>query len=376
MKTRVELLSLTGEKEKLLPFASVVSFSLKMGGGTAQIVIPKESADSVVILQKWKRIAISLWDFNEQKYKRAFVGIIEADTEEGGSYKLGLVSLQELFKRRFFSQTFSGQGGTLASTFLSQINEEKETGIVHGVCDVTNTCNLTEENSSASSILDNIAKATNAEWDISANQIFSFVSLLGTDKSSSIIIRHKANEQNSSILSSFKFTTEGKRIANRITVKNSNGLSVTVNDTASQNTYGLIYDSPILFESANDLPTLTAIANNLLPQKKDELVDIVVSLLPLETYTNMAGKTRRVGIGFFDVSLGDFVRVVLDDGVRKIDETRRILEISVRIAQNGIEETDLILSKSGAKQTTFSAISGVKEKEEILQRIRSLESLL
>jgi len=372
---KVFLLSAAGDRVRQIPKAVVKKFSIKFGGGRGVFVVPRSAGE---FFEKKTLFEFQKWDGT--KFLPVYSGSLEATIETNQFFQFGLEPPESILKNRYTnpSQIFSGEVGTLAENFLAQINADAPTGISFGSQNISTEIEVSESEMPADHTFDDFANQCGGEWKIDAERKLHFLDRLGTDKTSSVFIRHKKSEPNRNSIEDLTIQGDSSDLANRIIALSHDGLGneirVVVEDAESIAKYGLFIDK-IRINSAKTIETLTTMATEILDQRKEELLDI--EIVPRESkIVSTKGGDRKIGFDFFDFELGDDISLDLETDSVVFSGTKRVLEKNFEQVQNGIEKISLTLSRAGAKKTAIAAVNDWEQRQEIFKRLREIESLL
>lgn len=382
-KPIIELQSAFGVPQTRLTNSNVVSFSIKFGGGPGRIFIPKNSPeDQAANMTKFLRIKIYLYDRAFGDYTAAYLGFIDSVKENANGYDVGLKPIHEFFKRRFTNQAqvLAGDIGLSALSLLTQTNSDSPTGITAGTENVSTTGSITADEATIFDTWNNLGiLAVNGEWDINPDGEFTFLQRLGTDRHLSLYLRYNVGQTAGNNIDIQTEESEGSFVATRIIASSTDSLGATIrvvkDDAVRQGQIGVIA-SPIRLDAAKDLTNLGVMAQTVLDLRKSDVESFVVTALPKQSVLDRLGVSRDIGLDFFDMNLGDDVGLIYKTKTRDYSGTKRILAIDYQGEQNGAEKITITLSKTGARQAAFDTVSNQGTFEDILTRLRNVESLV
>jgi hypothetical protein len=202
--------------------------------------------------------------------------------------------------------------------------------------------------------------AGQAEFEIDENGELNFLTRLGTDKSASIIFQYKNTAPNIATIFDFDVEVEGKDISNSVLgIGSGGGATATKTDAGSIASFGLQEEIQNFSESYNatDLDNET---QSYLDSKKVEFYAPRITVNPQKIDTN-------------NIDLGDTVQVILDNGFISINMQERIVKISVRISESGLEVVDYELVPVGTNRLPSSFSSSILD---LQKRVALLEGQL
>ena len=300
-----------------------------------------------------------------------FVGYIEKLDVTLNEISIECIGLLGLFKKRLHSGTFNSTTAQAAFySILTTLNAANDTEVEAGEVDVNLSIDELEFiRTQVFSAWDKLASQAEAEYqirpalDVSGNLHFylDFKYQLGSDKTDSVYLRYLSSQINSATIVDFQVEVDGGDIVNKVTGVTKNGagstLTSTQQDAASIVEFGQLEDTVSFSEtlSQTDLDTETAAHVN---QHKDEIYTPKIAI-------------DLVKIDESNISLGDLVRVDLNNGFVVLSENNRVLRKTIKLSQNGNEEITVTIQPEGANLLPSSFFSSIVDIE---NRVRQLES--
>lgn len=309
-------------------------------------------------------------------YEAVWLGYIEAVKQVEDEIEALCMGMLQLFKKRYTgaAETFNGQGSTEAFDLLTAANATGATGIAGGTGGVTSTRSLTMDSKEMLSAWEELARAHGAEFEIDEDGAFNFVSALGTDQSSVIMLTYRQDGAPGTNLNTIEWGEDGKDMANKVIGITSagGGLTSTDDDETSQTTYGVLVERKT-FDEAQAQGTLDSMTTAYLTQRANPLTDLIVEpSLASQTYNPLTNERTVTGIQYDDVSLGDLISVNIITPNRTVSTTKRIAEVSVDVDENLNERMRLTLSASGVFIT--AAYLDAHTIDDVKRRIKELEA--
>lgn len=312
-----------------------------------------------------------------------FYGYMEAERDLGDRKEIVCMGMLDFFKKRLTgsNENFNEQGSTEAFGLLSDTNtNDGPTGVTSGPGGVTSTKDLTMDQETVFSAWERMAAAHEAEFEISPDGVFDFVSSLGSDKSSTIELNFRTDGSPGSDVENIEMGEDAKDMYTQIIGVSSagGGLSYTYDDTTAQSDYGdgtndLILIEKRSFNEANDLDTLTSLVTSYGSQISNPLTEIRLQpILSRKTYDPISNTRPFRGVDYDDLEVGDLITANIITRNETISETKRIAELTVRVDDTGKENLVFTLAKSGVFVT--AAFLDDTEIEDLKERIKVLEN--
>ncbi|QDT46159.1 hypothetical protein Pan258_01760 [Symmachiella dynata] len=311
-----------------------------------------------------------------------FYGYIEAERDIDDNKEVVCMGMLEFFRKRITGsdENFNGQGSTEAFGLVSDANTLSPTGITAGSGGVTSTKDVTLDQAPVLSAWEDLAAAHSAEFEISPDGVFDFVSSLGSDKSSTIELTFRTDGGVKSDLEEYEMGEDAKKMVTRVigTSSAGGGISYTYNDTTAQSEFGDGTNNLILIEKRNfsqaqDIGTLTSITTAYGSQISNPLTELRVQPILMRKVYDPISNTRSLqGLEYDDLEVGDLITAIIETQNETIEETKRIAELVVRVDENGKESLVFTLSKSGVFIT--AAFLDGEELEDVKERLKVLEN--
>lgn len=301
-----------------------------------------------------------------------FVGYIENFRASLQEIKVEGLGLFGLFKKRLFTGSFSSADAkTSFYSILTTLNSADDTGVVIGNSDVSSTLDDIEfSRSRALTSWEKIADLSSAEFYFrlvdtgSGPTIFlDFENQIGADKSSLIFLRYLKGQVNSATILNFDVDVDGADIVNSVTGFSKDGggsdISSTNIDATSIATFGKLEDA-VNFPDSRSVSSLSTETQEHVDVRKDEVytpkIDLNLTLINEE-----------------DLTIGDTVRVEINNDFIVLSRNDRVLKKTVRVSENNNHEVSVTLQPSGSNLLPSSFVSSIVGIE---KRVRQIESNL
>jgi len=339
--------------------------------GKALFSVSKSSSKALkVTFQKYKRIKIFRYSDASASFIVKWSGYIEQVDEAIDTFEIGCVGLLKVFDKRLTTsgQAIVGDGGTKALELLDATNITDDSGIIRGTADYTEVIDLKADYKPVLDIWESIAKAEQGEFEITDDtDTLNFRKALGTDKSSSIVLKFNEDNPEFNNLSFAKIRETGKQIFNSIVgiAKTSGGTPLTSlqQNTVSIAKYGLL-EKVESFNDAENQGQLDDLTTAFLNQFSEEIDNPEIRVLEKQTKTNILGNSITVGLDLDDIELGDIIALVFKTSYNTVNANRRIVSIAVNVDKGGNEDIRLKLNKQDQNLEIITALQDADQSKE------------
>lgn len=289
------------------------------------------------------------------------LGYIEGLSMDTNTIDVSCVGILGIFDKRIVTQNFVA--ASLPTSFfalLTNTNAVNDTGITVGSTDVVFTLNdVSLSRSSLLSAWEKFANLASCEFTINPNRTLDLKTQLGTDKSATVVLRYRVTQISASTIRQFSVDVEGRDTLNSVTGVGSASLISVQNDAPSIADFGLLEGTNSFTQTANqvdlDNETTKYVANH---KKAFYNPKIVVDTDKIDTDS---------------LSVGDTVRVELDNGFIFLVENQRVLRKSVTVTNNLGEQVELEVSNTGVNILSTDPFETTIN---LNDRVRLLESTL
>lgn len=329
-------------------------------------------------LRHKRRIRLFRQNHSTEKYEAVWSGFVQDWRDVGPNREILCYGMLAALEDRLAShnQQFDGEGGTEVSSLLSAVNSAGQTGISMGTTDVTTTRDVQMSGrASVSSVLQKLAQAHGAEYDVNVDAELNFVEALGEDKTSTIHVVYRDDGQRGMNVTDIQLAYEGG-IVNMVYGVSSagEGLTTTQSDAPSIETYGLL-EKEIAFNEAQDQTTLDSMAAAWLSQHKQPIPDLKIEPEYQHRVPHpVTGALTMKGLDYTSFGLGDLVSVtIITPNETAENVVKRIAEIDVNVDDNGNERILLTLTEAGVYVT--SRYLDVIEQRDMRRRLAALEAM-
>lgn len=383
-KYRVFLHDISGSTpaDHLLDDAKLEGFSRRINSyGQAKFTIPRFSTNATNDkLKKYRRVSIfRRKNTSATSFECVWFGYIESHNKAGETeLQVNCMEMLKFFKKRFTadSEQFTGQGSTEAFGLLSDTNtNDGATGVSQGTGGVTTTKNLQMAGADILRAWEFLAEAHNAEFEIDCTGKFNFVSSIGTDKSSTVLLVFRRDETPGSNIRDYEDGEDGEDMVNKLIGKSSagGGLTSTQQDSTSQTNHGVLIGKKV-FNEAQDQSTLDQMTSSTLTQIANPLADTkLLPLIGVRRYNPITNQREVSTLDYSSFGLGDLVSVRIITENQNIDTTRRIAEIEVSVNDEDEEDISITTTKAGvfitAAYLDFDLVKELKRKIQELELV-------
>lgn len=281
----------------------------------------------------------------------AWCGYIIAKKEAGERVEVLCAGALKILEKRETDAdaNFTGQGSTEALGLLTATNSDGETGITTGDGGVTTTMDVTLDNVTLLSALEEFAAATVGEFEVNDDFELDFVPSLGSDKSATIELIFKRDGSPGGNVVEFEIAEDGEPMANRIigTSSGGGGLTSTYDHPTSTDDYPLLVERKS-FNHANDQTTLDALTEAYGLQRGLPIPDFVsIPATAAKKFNPLTGVRTVTGLQYEDVRVGDLVLVSIVTGSRNTSVVKRIAELTVDVDEQLNERLRFTFTESG-----------------------------
>lgn len=245
-----------------------------------------------------------------------FVGIIIHKTVNLDTALVKCLELTYILKHRLVGATYSINTNinTAVTNLLNTINGVETTGISLGTLGASGNINSTFSRADAFTILKQIIDVTENQFILSNDRKISINSMVGEDKTASVILRYDIGIISASNILTFRVEEDGENIVTKVYGESGSFTSAQTDNTL-KNEYGLL-EKYHDFRVAN---TQTVLDEFTLADIRDKIYSPTLELNP-ETADN------------FDI--GDRVRIVLKNSLVDIDDSFQVLQKKVEYIGN------------------------------------------
>lgn len=362
----------------------VLNYSFTINkAGVARFAVTKNTTSATKDnLKKFNRIKLMRYSSLQQKYIHIWSGYIEAVQEQDEDFEVGCIGLLNIFDKRLTSdaQALSGTGGTLALDLLDSTNTDDDTSIGRGTSDYTEAIDLIADRKPLLQVWEDIAQNESGEFeiDIETNEL-NFKKQLGSDKSSTIRLVYNEQRPSENNLDFVQVREDAKTLFNRVIgyAKDSGDtklISIQENASSIAN-YGLL-ETVKAFDNVESQAQLDDLTLNYLNQFKIEIDNPEIRAIPKTEETNILGQTIQRGLDLEDIRTGDIITYVFKTMYTDIEETRRIVSISVSIDGNGNEDIRLLLNKVDQRLELNSTLTEQTQDRETIRKQRDTDRRL
>lgn len=310
---------------------------------------------------------------------KAWFGVIISKREVGDRIEVLCAGGLKIFAKRYTggNESFTGAGSTEAFGLLSDTNaNDGPTGISQGTGGVATTLNLTLDSIDIQQAFEQIAAATDAEFEVDDDALLNFVPSLGSDKSATIELIFQRDSKPGSNVVSIEIAEDGEPMANKVigTTTASSGLTSTYTHPTSTPTYPVLVDHKT-FNTANNQTTLDALTEAFGLQRGLPVPDFqAVPATATKKFNTLTGQREIAGLQYGDVEVGDLVLVTIITANRNISVVKRIAELIVDVDENLNEKMRFTLTTTGVFVT--EQYLGESELPDIKRRIQRVEAQL
>ena len=247
-------------------------------------------------LQKYNRVKI--YDNNTL----VFNGYISAFRISGGASNVVNVVCTHifgLFEKRLTgsNDNLTGNAGDRILDYLAATNASDDTGIDAGTNSISATATLQFKHQTIFKAWLDLARAAAVEFEIDENDQLNIKSSLGSDKSSTIVLRYNERQPNTTNMIGFDLLSEGKDMANYI-IGQAGGSTSTQQDATSQDTFGLLQEVETFTINSGSAGSLAALTQRHLTDNKysKELPTIEIDTTKIGAYAVQPGDRIKVKV--------------------------------------------------------------------------------
>ena len=330
----------------------------KPGGAkfTVQSLSEKATTDN---LRMYNRVII------EKKNVAEFTGYIENLSVGLDTIEITCIGMLGFFNKRLYSGSFIAGGGGAPNIddaiyqILNDTNTLDASGITQGTSTITGTIQEIEfKRSQITGAWVKLLGLINGEMEINTNRQLDLKPLLGTDKSSSIILRYESDKIAMSNVNEFQVDVEGKDMTNWLIGIRKGGATSTGEDTLSIDTFGRI-EKTQNFSETNNATDLQNEIDTYIINHSEEFYSPKITV-----------NTAKIDVD--DIKLGDKVQVLLDNGFINYNNISRVIKRQITLSDNNEEilAIDLMPETVNLLPSTFI----VGDIVDLEQRMSLLES--
>lgn len=309
-------------------------------------------------------------------YIPCWFGYIEDKSEFGKEIEVICTGMLGFFTKRFtgLDQSFTGEGSADAFSLLEACNTDSDTGVTEGDGDVDSTKNVQAQGRiDVLKAWQLLADAHGAEFEIDDEGEFHFVQSLGSTLTIHLVYRRDGSSGNT--VSVIRIGESGRDMATRVIgTTSADGVDPYIYNSPTQATYGVITEVKA-FNEAKDSGTLQSMVEAYGSQRENPLPDFEVTPVGVHKELNQrTGEPELRGLDYFDVQVGALVPTQIITENRAQTTAKRIVEIMVRVDENGHEHMTFTLSNAGIHIT--ADYLDASRTEEMNRRLRYLESVV
>lgn len=304
-------------------------------------------------------------------------GYIEAVKDVGEEIEVLCIGALGLFEYRDTTDTgvssLDGAGSSEAFSLLTAANGQQGTGISEGTGGVSTSRDKDVSKRSILTAWEEWAAACGAEFEITADAEFNFVSTLGSDQTT-LELTFRRDGVPGTNLAGIEYGVDGRRMATKIIGESSasGGLTSTYTNNTAPSEYGLLVERKT-FNDAEDQGTLDALVTAYGSQVSMPPSDFLIEPEPLGKRVNaITGERDSFSIAYGTVGVGDLITAVIKTQSRDISETKRIAELRVQVGDNGQETQFFTLTEASVFIT--AALLDQEELRSVKQRLARLEA--
>ena len=326
-------------------------YELNKSGSASFSMRLVDSKATPTILKFGNRVRI--WKDGTKKW----IGFIDSFDISENDIKINCFGMLELFKRRLYNGAISGAVGITTHTLLIYTNSIENTFINFGTEYVTDTIDMTFENTPILDAWTKMIKAVNCEMEIDLDFYMNVMQQIGSDKSSQVIFRYDEEQVELTNIYKLSSTIDGSQLVNSVSSKADIYTSIK-QDASSIADYGL-WQSFKNFSETSQQVTLDNETQNEVDQNK----------LPVNA-PKITPNPLKIDTSLYDI--GDTVRVVLRKGqILNIDSNFRIISKEIKITTSGFEDVNLTLSEETRNlgYDFFKDYGDIKNRLSLLERI-------
>lgn len=242
-----------------------------------------------------------------------WAGFIARKTVRFNIVEVRCKGLIGILKKRLVGSayTMGGPAGQQVSALLAGLNATEDTGISFSEEDVSFVINQTFERQDALSILNSVAAAATAQFEVTSGRQLNFKTQIGRDLSGSVVLRYNVSQVAQANILKFEVDDDGDAIVTKGYGK-SGALGSTQEDTTLKANFGLL-------ETFRDF----RVAN-----LQADVDGLTRSLITGPAYSPAIDLASTVTDNF---SVGDTVRVQIRNKLIDLDDAYQIMEKSVRL---------------------------------------------
>lgn len=221
--------------------------------------------------------------------------------------------------------------GLIAWTLIdeTQSDTEGDLGITEGTIEETIERDRKYYNNNIMEMIINLSNVLGGfDFEITDLKAFNAASVIGVDRTDSIVLRYGVNIQECTIVEDFTKPVNRAIVLGEATGED-NLQRVEREDAPSMALYGLREDVESQMD-VSEIETLEDTGDAMLRKYKSRLFKVDAKILPSSLKVT-------------DFALGDMVRLIIQDGVYDIDETYRIFEYSLELDALNKETLKLVL---------------------------------
>lgn len=234
--------------------------------------------------------------------------------------------------------TFEGiDAGQIAWELIdtSQSQPNGDFGITEGSIEATIERDRTYYNQNIKEALINLANVISGfDFEITNEKVFNIYSVMGTDKSDSIVLEYGFNIKNVTITEDFTQPVNRAIVLGEATGETE--LSRVESDDVAAQTLNKVREGLLAEMSVSELNTLAEKGESMIRKYGTALITIEQDLLP-------AGGDGGPTPSIDDFGLGDEIRLRVQAGIYDIDSSYRIFEWEIEFDSANTEKLKLVL---------------------------------